>query len=648
MSSALSTPFLETLDLMDELDPLAKNWRSLVREMAYAIEDCIDDFVHHLGGIGPEQGFIKKAAHRLKTLRDRHRIANQIDELKARVLEASERRTRYKLGKRVSSSNLVAVDPRVLALYTESTNLVGVDGPREELVKWLIGTQQQPKVVSIIGFGLGKTTLAKEVYNNIGEQFKCKAFISVSQTPDMTRLLSGIQSKLGICGTSSTCEVQDIIDSIREYLKHHRCEEDNFITVVSNSKDMARQHGNKVHRLSLHFSIDDARIILGTTATCLSKARSLAMFGKSECVPPLLLFKYLRVLIIDTSFSGTDKKVDLTEITQLFQLKYLMVKGYNGAVLPRKIRGLTHLETLNIDGKVECIPSDIIHLPHLSHLIVNSDTMLPDGIASIKSLETIRSIKFLSRTVKALGELANLKELMVVRGYYYESVNSIAEGIDTLVSSLGKLRDLRRLRLQDGHLIDDVDDKLGSLWDPPLGIESIQLERWRFPKVPKWIGGHLRNLWHLVLIVRETSTDEVCVLGELPSLTWLVLEVERDPRDKTAIEFGSTAGFPSLVQFFFRCCMDTPAYMRFQTWCMPRLRWLGLHFVQWEWGGATPAGMEHLSSLQHVNVWMDCDSAGDNSPSAVKEAIEHVFKNAAVVNPNRPSVTIYPIVKTRR
>ncbi|KAK3118368.1 hypothetical protein QOZ80_9BG0698010 [Eleusine coracana subsp. coracana] len=431
MSSALSTPFLETLDLMDELDPLAKNWRSLVREMAYAIEDCIDDFVHHLGGIGPEQGFIKKAAHRLKTLRDRHRIANQIDELKARVLEAN-------------------------------------------------------------------------------------------------------------------------------------------------------------------------------------------------------------------------KKVDLTEITQLFQLKYLMVKGYNGAVLPRKIRGLTHLETLNIDGKVECIPSDIIHLPHLSHLIVNSDTMLPDGIASIKSLETIRSIKFLSRTVKALGELANLKELMVVRGYYYESVNSIAEGIDTLVSSLGKLRDLRRLRLQDGHLIDDVDDKLGSLWDPPLGIESIQLERWRFPKVPKWIGGHLRNLWHLVLIVRETSTDEVCVLGELPSLTWLVLEVERDPRDKTAIEFGSTAGFPSLVQFFFRCCMDTPAYMRFQTWCMPRLRWLGLHFVQWEWGGATPAGMEHLSSLQHVNVWMDCDSAGDNSPSAVKEAIEHVFKNAAVVNPNRPSVTIYPIVKTRR
>lgn len=215
--------FLEMLDLVDELNPLAKEWRSHVREMAYDIEDCIDYFMHHLGNANPKKDFIKKTACRLKTLRHRHHIAHQIDELKARVLEASERRTRYMLDELACISGSVPVDPRVHALYTEAENLVGIEGPREELVEWLTKTEQQLRVVSIVGFGgLGKTTLAKEVYHNIGKQFSCKVFVSVSQRPDMTRLLNGIQHKLGTQVSSSTSEMPDIIDSIRQYLKDRR------------------------------------------------------------------------------------------------------------------------------------------------------------------------------------------------------------------------------------------------------------------------------------------------------------------------------------------------------------------------------------------------------------------------------------------
>ncbi|KAF0899496.1 hypothetical protein E2562_019979 [Oryza meyeriana var. granulata] len=97
-------------------------------------------------------------------------------------------------------------------------------------------------MVSIVGFGgLGKTTLAKQVYDKVEEQFDCKAFISVSQRPDMARLLSTIQSKFKIQESSQPCEVQDIIDGLRGYLRHYMT--------------MARQHGysydNKVRRLSL-------------------------------------------------------------------------------------------------------------------------------------------------------------------------------------------------------------------------------------------------------------------------------------------------------------------------------------------------------------------------------------------------------------
>jgi Holliday junction resolvasome RuvABC ATP-dependent DNA helicase subunit len=78
-------------------------------------------------------------------------------------------------------------------------------------------------VVSIVGFGgLGKTTLAKQVYDKIAGQFNCMAFLPISQRPDVKSLLIGLQRKLMIGESSHAHEPQEIVDHIREYLKHKR------------------------------------------------------------------------------------------------------------------------------------------------------------------------------------------------------------------------------------------------------------------------------------------------------------------------------------------------------------------------------------------------------------------------------------------
>uniref|UniRef100_A0ACD5TB81 Uncharacterized protein n=1 Tax=Avena sativa TaxID=4498 RepID=A0ACD5TB81_AVESA len=215
---------LDKMELMDKLDPLAKNWRDHVREMSYDMENCIDDFMHNIDRAQAEPGFVRKVVEFLATLGRRHKIANQIEELKVLAMEANDRRKRYKIDDCINSSpGVVAIDPRVSAIYKEAAGLVGIDGPREELVSWLLDCQQKLKVVSIVGFGgLGKTTLAKQVYDKIGGQFDCKAFVSVSQRPDVKSLLIGLQHKLGIGEPSHAHEVQDIIDPLREYLKHKR------------------------------------------------------------------------------------------------------------------------------------------------------------------------------------------------------------------------------------------------------------------------------------------------------------------------------------------------------------------------------------------------------------------------------------------
>ncbi|CAM0947816.1 unnamed protein product [Alopecurus aequalis] len=216
---------LDKMELMDNLDPSAKNWRDHVREMSYDMENCIDDFMHDVDRARVSQGFVKKITEFLMTLGKRNQIANKIEELKDLAVEANARRKRYRVDDCVDSSpHVVAIDPRISAIYKEAAGLVGIDGPREELVSWLLmDSHKELKVVSIVGFGgLGKTTLAKQVYDKTGEQFNCRAFFSVSQRPHVKNLLVGLQRKLGMEQSSHDHELQDIIDRLREYLKHKR------------------------------------------------------------------------------------------------------------------------------------------------------------------------------------------------------------------------------------------------------------------------------------------------------------------------------------------------------------------------------------------------------------------------------------------
>ncbi|KAF6986779.1 hypothetical protein CFC21_004498 [Triticum aestivum] len=216
---------LQKLELMDDdLDPTIKDWRDHVREMSYDMENYIDDFIRQSQAVNAKVGFVKKTAQHIKKLRWRLRIADQMEELKNLAIEANARRQRYKIDDWKPSSSIVVVDPRIPALYQEASTLVGIDGPREEVATLLLDNRKDVKVVSIVGFrGLGKTTLAKHVYSKIGSQFNCKAYISVSQRPDMTDLLKNFQLKLGMEDPkSSRGKVDDIIEEVRKHLKNKR------------------------------------------------------------------------------------------------------------------------------------------------------------------------------------------------------------------------------------------------------------------------------------------------------------------------------------------------------------------------------------------------------------------------------------------
>jgi len=214
---------LQKLELMDELDPAVKDWRDRVREMSYDMENCIDDFMRQFGCEDADAGFVKKTVRHLKRLRQRHRIASRMEELMTLAIDENARRERYKIEDWKPSSGSVAVDPWLLAVHHEAASLVGIDGPMEELANLLMDTQKKLKVLSIVGFGgLGKTTLAKQLYDKIRGKFDCDAFFSVSQKPDIKALLNRLEAKLDMTQTSHAREIEGIIQDIREHLKNKR------------------------------------------------------------------------------------------------------------------------------------------------------------------------------------------------------------------------------------------------------------------------------------------------------------------------------------------------------------------------------------------------------------------------------------------
>ena len=115
---------------------------------------------------------------------------------------------------------------RAPALYGDAANLVGIDDSRTKLIEMLTGeAEQQLKVVSIVGpAGVGKTTLAKEIFRELRGQFELRAFVHASRKIDMRRLLGSILSQVQphhqLPSVAST--VQSLIDSIQEQLRHKR------------------------------------------------------------------------------------------------------------------------------------------------------------------------------------------------------------------------------------------------------------------------------------------------------------------------------------------------------------------------------------------------------------------------------------------
>ncbi|XP_048537093.1 disease resistance protein RGA5-like [Triticum urartu] len=225
--------FLLKMSEEEDLDVQDKVWMTMVRELSYDIEDSIDDFMQGLDHKDAKpDGFIKKIKHILGTLGKRKAHHRTFQDLKNQVIEAGERNQRYKTTQAFSNTKNATVDPRALAIFEDASKLVGIDEPKAEIIRLLTEgnvyapvQQQQPKILSIVGSGgMGKTTLANQVYQDLKGKFECRAFVSVSRNPNMKKILRTILSEVANKDYAHTKarDEQQLISKISSFLVDKR------------------------------------------------------------------------------------------------------------------------------------------------------------------------------------------------------------------------------------------------------------------------------------------------------------------------------------------------------------------------------------------------------------------------------------------
>ncbi|XP_002528440.2 putative disease resistance protein At1g50180 [Ricinus communis] len=230
--------FLQDADRKQEQDECVRNWVTEIRDAAYDAEDIINTFIIR---VARREGgyFLEKLVPILSSRLYQYKISKLIKSIHGKIVDISSSMRSYGIyfnGEGDGSSTSTAkMNGQLRRSYLRvEEELVSLKSCRKDVMDRLMIEEERFRVVSIVGFGgLGKTTLAKKVYNqnDVSEQFDCKAWVFVSQkcaTKDVLRsiLIQVMRGKRDIHGRLKD---EEMVEILYQFLREKR-----YLVVLDN------------------------------------------------------------------------------------------------------------------------------------------------------------------------------------------------------------------------------------------------------------------------------------------------------------------------------------------------------------------------------------------------------------------------------
>ncbi|KAM3206600.1 hypothetical protein ACQJBY_061985 [Aegilops geniculata] len=227
---------LSQMDIRNHTNQVYEGWLEEVWKVAHVMEDMVDEYLYLVGqqhDIGC-YFFLKKGLKKPSFVLSLNQIASKVKEIEKDLTHLSETKNRWVTlinNGDTNNSNYIVKKAQDLANILRSLDdedLVGVDENREKLEKWLAGDHLERSVVTVLGMGgLGKTTLAANVYKKVREKFQCHAWVSISQTYSREDVLRNTikelkKDKVGVLSNTTSMDTTCLEETLKRFLERQK------------------------------------------------------------------------------------------------------------------------------------------------------------------------------------------------------------------------------------------------------------------------------------------------------------------------------------------------------------------------------------------------------------------------------------------
>ncbi|KAF7018933.1 hypothetical protein CFC21_032167 [Triticum aestivum] len=224
------------MDIRNRNNQVYEGWLEEVRKVAHVMEDMVDEYLY-LVGHEHDTGccfYLKKGFTKPRYLLSLNRITFKVKEISKDLTHLSETKNRWvhmiNNGDTSSSSYIVkrSKDLANISRSLDEEDLVGVDKNRDKLEQWLLSDDLERSVIALLGMGgLGKTSLAANVYRKHREKFQCHAWVSISQTYSTEHVLRNIikeisRDKVSVLSNTVAMDITCLEETLRKFLEQQK------------------------------------------------------------------------------------------------------------------------------------------------------------------------------------------------------------------------------------------------------------------------------------------------------------------------------------------------------------------------------------------------------------------------------------------